>query len=393
MPNPNRPANLNIEEFLAQYWQQKPVLIKQAFPNFESLISAEELAGIACEQGIESRLIIEKDGQHPWQLKNGPFSEQDFTSLPDTHWTLLVQDMEKHIPQLQEIVDAFHFIPDWRLDDLMISYAPKHGSVGPHLDQYDVFLLQAEGLRRWQIDSRPDRSDQLINGIELGILEQFDAEHEWILEPGDMLYLPPGVAHHGVAMNDCMTYSIGFRSPSHMDLINAYFDTLVERGDLHTQYTDPNIPAQQNAHELTPHSLDRLRKVITEHLSLSDSTINHTIGKILSEGKPDFQATAPNPVLDKTEFLNAWKQCSILRRDSSIKFLFSTDIRVTHFFIDGFDLSFPLLDSRIAEQVCNSMEISHAEFSASDAKIELANVLYIFYQHGFYYFDGESDQD
>ena len=185
--------------FLEQYWQKKPLLIKRAFSNYQSPISAEELAGLACEEGVESRLILEHGETSPWQLRYGPFSEDDFTSLPKTNWSLLVQAVNHHVPELNELLEAFNFIPNWRIDDLMISYAPTHGSVGPHLDNYDVFLLQVQGRRHWHINENDYTEDDFIEDLELKILKDFEAKQDWILEPGDMLYLPPGIAHHGVA--------------------------------------------------------------------------------------------------------------------------------------------------------------------------------------------------
>ena len=176
--------------FLQHYWQQKPLLIRQALAN-DALptLSPDELAGLACETDIESRLILEKDGPHPWQLENGPFDAERFASLPESHWTLLVQDVDKFVPQVAELLQWFRFVPDWRIDDVMISYAIDQGSVGPHVDNYDVFLLQIHGRRRWRISTQPIADDNFIPDIPLNILQQFDAEQEWLLEPGDMLYL------------------------------------------------------------------------------------------------------------------------------------------------------------------------------------------------------------
>ncbi|MCB1815595.1 MAG: cupin domain-containing protein, partial [Candidatus Competibacteraceae bacterium] len=176
---------MSSAQFLAEYWQQKPLLVRAAWPAFSNPISPEELAGLACEDEVCARLV--RQSKQRWQVRHGPFKETDFTRLPAKRWTVLVPDMEKHLPDLRSILEPFRFIPDWRIDDLMISYAAEQGSVGPHVDEYDVFLLQGLGRRRWQIDTRPVAPDNYQADSELRILQHFEAESEWILEPGDML--------------------------------------------------------------------------------------------------------------------------------------------------------------------------------------------------------------
>jgi len=193
-------GGLTPERFLAEYWQKRPLLVRQAIPGFKSPLSADELAGLACEPEVESRLILEKGGSRPWQLEHGPFEEERFATLPESHWTLLVQRVNHWVPAVADLLDHFAFLPSWRLDDIMISYAADQGSVGPHTDQYDVFLLQGAGRRRWQIDASVTDESPLLDHPDLRILAQFHATDEWVLEPGDLLYLPPGLAHYGVAL-------------------------------------------------------------------------------------------------------------------------------------------------------------------------------------------------
>ncbi|HPQ96555.1 MAG TPA: cupin domain-containing protein, partial [Thiolinea sp.] len=228
IPPLTRLGELAVEDFLRDYWQQQPLLVRQAFPGFELPLSADELAGLACDTDT-ARLVLERGGRHPWELRSGPIAEDAFAGLPETHWTLLVNDCEKMVPELQAIVQPFRFIPDWRIDDLMISYAAPGGSVGPHVDAYDVFLLQAQGRRRWQISSQPCTPDNFIPDLDLRVMQAFSPEQEWVLEPGDLLYLPPGVPHYGVAMGECMTCSIGFRAPSQAELLERLLGHLVEQ--------------------------------------------------------------------------------------------------------------------------------------------------------------------
>ena len=233
--------NLNFgeagaDEFLQEYWQQKPLLIRQALPGYISPISPDELAGLALEEEVESRLV--EGGSNNWSLRHGPFTEQDFLDLPEQDWTLLVQAVDLWVPQVQQLLECFDFLPPWRLDDVMVSFACPGGSVGPHFDQYDVFLLQVEGTRRWNIGGYCDGKTPLRADCPMRVLESFSSQQEWLLEPGDMLYLPPGIAHWGVAESEGLTYSIGLRPPSIADLVGDLAVELMAQGyDAH--YRDP----------------------------------------------------------------------------------------------------------------------------------------------------------
>ena len=286
-------GNLSIDDFLRHYWQKKPLLIRQAIPGFESPLAPEDLAGLACEEDVPARLILETGGEKPWTLRQGPFEESDFTELPEAGYSLLVTDCEKLIPELMTLVERFRFIPDWRIDDLMISYAPPGGSVGAHIDEYDVFLLQARGRRRWMIEY-PVRHTQFQPGLDVRILEQFDPTEEWILEPGDMLYLPPGVPHHGIAEDHCMTYSIGFRAPTTQDLAAGVCDRLVQRIPQEARYADPDIKRQNNPGALAAPTRTKLREQIRTAITTDDALLDRLIGETLSERPIDHVAFYPD---------------------------------------------------------------------------------------------------
>jgi 50S ribosomal protein L16 3-hydroxylase len=247
-------GNLTADEFLRDYWQKQPLLIRNAFENFKSPLTPDELAGLACEEEVESRIILEKDGDKPWQCRYGPFQEQEFEKLPATHWTLLVQECNKHHQDIALLLERFNFIPNWRIDDVMVSYAPQHGSVGPHIDQYDVFLLQGLGRRRWQINAQAVHENDFIPDLDLRILKHFTPDEEWILQPGDMLYLPPGVAHYGVALEECITLSVGLRAPSYADLIGSFIEYQLSHLDsdlFAPRYSDPELKRQQHPGEIS----------------------------------------------------------------------------------------------------------------------------------------------
>lgn len=214
-------GSISQEEFLAKYWQKKPLLIKQALPNFISPISPDELGGLSLEEEFESRLITGSINTQEWHLSNGPFLESDFSKLPNSDWTLLVQGVDRFIPEVENLIDHFSFIPRWRFDDVMISYADKGGSVGPHFDYYDVFLLQGSGKRRWQLSAQNCTLDNYLSDVPLRIMGKFTFDQVFDVEPGDILYIPPKVAHHGVSLDDeCTTLSFGYRSYSAKEMFN-----------------------------------------------------------------------------------------------------------------------------------------------------------------------------
>ena len=240
------PLGMPAERFLRDYWHKRPLLIRNAFPGFETPVQPEDLAGLACEEGVLARMISLDRASGAWDVRTGPFQEEDFPGLPDHDWTLLVQDVDKWDADVRELLAQFRFLPRWRVDDIMISFAATGGSVGAHVDHYDVFLLQAQGERRWMIDASvalgkpaPDLAFQ--EDVAIKLLQRFAPTHEWVLSPGDMLYLPPLVPHHGVAENPCLTFSVGMRAPSSAELIADYLDTETAKIDDLIAHTNDEI--------------------------------------------------------------------------------------------------------------------------------------------------------
>jgi 50S ribosomal protein L16 3-hydroxylase len=258
--------NFDIDQFLRAYWQKKPLLIRNAFRDWQNPLEPDELAGLACEEDIESRLICQTDAG--WAMEQGPLAEERLTGLNESHWTLLVQAVDHHVPAVADLIAPFRFIPNWRIDDVMVSLAADQGGVGPHFDQYDVFLIQGLGRRRWQIGAHCDADTLLLRHEDLKLLSEFEATEEWVLEPGDILYVPPGISHNGVAVgSDCMTYSVGFRAPSRGDLLGHYVDDVLDGIKDDELYRDPDLQAQANAGEILPGALDRLQQMMLESLS------------------------------------------------------------------------------------------------------------------------------
>jgi 50S ribosomal protein L16 3-hydroxylase len=288
-------GNITPQQFLRDYWHKKPLLIRNAIPGFSPLLSRDTLFELAEQDDVESRLISHFD-QH-WQMQHGPFSK--LPSVKKKDWTLLVQGVNLHDDAADKLLQQFRFIPDARLDDLMISYATDTGGVGPHFDSYDVFLLQAHGQRHWRISAQKDLS--LIDGMPLKILRNFQPEEEFVLEPGDMLYLPPHYAHDGIAVGECMTYSIGFRAPSYQELGEAFLQFMADSIDLPGRYADPDLNTTTHPAEIASAML----KQVSEQLSkvrFTDEDITIFLGEYLSEPKANVFFDAPEQTLNQKRF-------------------------------------------------------------------------------------------
>lgn len=314
-------GDISIEVFLRDYWQKKPLLIRNAFPDFESPITPDELAGLACETDT-ARIVIEKGGKHAWEVRHGAFDDADFTNLPETHWTLLVNDTDQHLAELKAVMEPFRFIPDWRIDDLMISFAVEGGSVGPHVDEYDVFLIQAQGQRRWQITTQPAKPDNFLAGLDLRIMRDFEAEQEWVVNPGDMLYLPPNVPHYGVALNECMTYSVGFRAPSQAEMLENLVENLLEDPRLKQRFNDSERECQAHPGELTAGDMERLIDFVVDALPQDTQALQLWLGKYLSQPKVDNNDTIEPSCLSKAELIKLINRRATFEKLPGIRFLY-----------------------------------------------------------------------
>lgn len=293
------PLPIDWEHFLATHWQRTPLLIPAALPPGSAPpIDANELAGLALEPEVESRLIEYKN--RGWHLQHGPFDEQDFDR--DSAWTLLVQAVDHYVPAVSELKKLFSALPTWRMDDVMVSYASDGGSVGPHYDNYDVFLLQGEGQRRWQLGQRCDPDSALIPHPELRILDDFNCVEEFLLRPGDMLYVPPGVAHWGIAEGECTTFSIGFRAPSVEELLSRRIDAQLEGCPPEQFYHDAGIGPSSKPGEIRQEDVARLNTQMAEHLS-AFSNVNW-FGELVTEPRQVIEPSLEF-VAEATERMNA----------------------------------------------------------------------------------------
>ncbi len=364
LENLSWPAELNVEIFLTQYWQKKPLLIRNAFPGIESPLTAEELAGLACEDNINARLVLEKDGDYPWQAEHGPFEESRFAELPETHWSLLISDMEKCLPETNTLVKPFRFLPGWRLDDLMISYAPTGGSVGAHVDDYDVFLIQLNGQRLWQISEH--YSAETLSDVDLRILKNFSAEQEWLCNPGDLLYLPPGVAHHGVAQTckneqgfdqHCMTASVGFRAPSLKTITSDYVHYLNENSHGAERFTDKSPVKPIHHAEITDDTVSQFTEYLKQGITLEPEQVKRWLGQYSSDNKAfeDIEQSHNQPKVNFEQLCVIAAQSSLMQSPYS-RFLFSYLDKTALLFVNGESFK---VSKQFAETLC---EDKHLDF-------------------------------
>lgn len=316
---------LDVEAFMRRHWQRKPLLVRGAFPHFEDPLAIREVLALAGSEEAASRLVRHRG--NAWTLEHGPFPSSRFKQLPRRDWTVLVQDTNHFSRRADRLLAAFDFIPHARVDDVMVSYAVPGGSVGPHVDSYDVFLLQGHGQRRWQISAQKDHA--FVPGLALRILERFEPEEEWVLEAGDMLYLPPGIAHHGVAQSECLTWSIGFRAPSEGEIVAGFLDFLRDRLAPAGHYADPGAAPATHPGEL-PEALVQHTAEALARIRWTENEVREFAGRFLSEPKAEVVFAAPRRPLSRAQFAaRAARRGLALDRKSRL--LFSG----TMFFING----------------------------------------------------------
>lgn len=379
-------GGLTPSEFLRDYWQKKPLVIRQAFPGFQCPVSADELAGLACEEGVESRIVIENDNGKPWQLHNGPFSADRFSTLPEQNWTLLVQGLDHWVPDIADLLEHFRFIPNWRLDDIMASFAPTGGSVGPHYDQYDVFLLQAQGHRRWTFGGHCDQTSPRVEGTPLRILSTWDGEETVTLAPGDMLYLPPGIGHHGIAEDDCITLSVGFRAPTMDDILTGFTDFLANQSDASDHLNDPDLQVQDNPGTIQPDVVDRLENVIREKLG-NRRQLTLWFGQYSTAPKSmDIVVPAEEPASEEdiAEAVNAGEQ---MRWNEGSRFAYYDFDDETALFVDGEQFLLKGDARPLAQLLCSAAHVDMAALARHIKDEALLGLLTTLYNQGSVYFE------
>ncbi len=308
------PLGMPPEQFLRDYWQQRPLLVRGAFRDFVAPLDANDLAGLACEPIASARIVVHDPVSNGWTLELGPFEEHRFTTLPERDWTLLVQDCDKLLAEVDSLLEHFRFVPDWRVDDVMVSYAAPGGSVGAHVDLYDVFLLQAEGHRRWQIDARRDTSRAFRDDVELKMLREFSPTHDWTLAPGDMLYLPPDVPHHGVAVDHCLTCSIGMRAPSLAELVTDAAEFVADRTPEARRLRDGIVAPPNDPARIATDVVAQVRAALRRTTDLSDEEFSDWFGSFITRYRAAHEISPPPDAPTIAAVRSALGQGALLHR-------------------------------------------------------------------------------
>lgn len=381
----DQPLGMPVERFLRDYFHKRPLLIRNAFPGFETPVMPEDLAGLACEEGVLARLVEHDRADDDWKVRTGPFAEEDFPGMPDHDWTLLVQDVDKWDPDVRVLLEKFRFLPRWRIDDIMISFAATGGSVGAHVDHYDVFLLQAWGHRRWMIDSSvamgrkaPDLSFR--DDVDIKLLRTFAPTHDWVLAPGDMLYLPPLVPHHGVAEDPCLTFSVGLRAPSSAELIGDYLDTLIEDADEAVRYHDEDLQAPADPYQIDDAAMRRAIEALNA-LRMNDADkLGDWFGRFITTYRASGEVAPPPELPERAEVEAAFGQGLTLERFPWARLAWRKASKGARLFCSGLALPVGIADARLlapAETVDGQL---YARLSAKGRDAVWALVQAGFYQ-------------
>ncbi len=363
------PESITPEQFLAEYWQKKPLLIKQGLPQLIDMFEPEDMLGLAIEEEASARLLTQantkKEGQAQWQLKKSPLTELDFDNLPK-QWTVLVQNLEQWSPELGQLWQAFDFIPQWQRDDIMVSYAPKGGSVGKHYDDYDVFLAQGYGHRRWQLGKFCDQNTEFVADEPIRLFDDMgEIIFDEILEAGDVLYVPPKLSHFGVAQDDCLTFSFGCRRPNLMQIIDSMADIATNDSDLFVPMLLPQ--AMQASGALQTQSIEAIKNQLLQLLQseLGDHIIRQAVSEVVS--KRQYDALMPEETLDTDELMQALLEGGTLQADYSNRLLYTQDSNNTVLYangqrIDGLDEATKAVLIRLA----NGESLQHSDVTGVD---------------------------
>jgi 50S ribosomal protein L16 3-hydroxylase len=361
----------SVAAFLARHWQKEALLVRGAIPGFAGPFSAAQLKALAQRDDVESRLVV-RDGRR-WTLAHGPFRRADFKALPARNWTLLVQGANLHTGEGDALLRRFAFLPYARLDDLMISYAAPGGGVGPHVDSYDVFLLQGFGRRRWRYGRQDDCA--LDERLPLKILKRFTPAHDDLLAPGDMLYLPPQFAHEGTALEACTTYSIGFRAAGASELATAFLDFLRDEIDLPGRYADPDLAPTRSPARIDAAMRRQCARMLAG-IRWNAADVARFLGCSLSEPKPHVFFDPPASPMSRAAFVRAAARRGV-RLDRRTQLLYDKQ----HLFINGSTRPWPAEGAQALARLADRRTLGARDVAALPAPA--AALLHDWYRDGF----------
>lgn len=330
-----RLGSIDTERFLSEFWQRKPCLFRGAFPDPIDVVSADELAGMACEEGIESRLLISDPLSGAFELRQGPFAEELFQELPKSHWTLLIQGVDLWLSDASDLLERFKFIPNWKLDDLMISFATQGGGVGPHYDNYDVFIIQTQGRRRWEIGgSYREHSSEFLADQPVRILKHWQPEQIWELEPGDMLYIPPRVGHNGIALtDDCINYSVGYRAPHAAEMLEHLSQYCANHSPDELRYSDPALQLRPHPGEIQSDDLEQVKHLLKSLINDPD-LLQRWWGEYVTEAKNPEDGCSAEP-LSLAQLRQILAESDAVRRSEGVRIAYARNDGGGCLFVEG----------------------------------------------------------
>ena len=365
------PDDITPEQFLADYWQTKPLLIKQGLPQLKDMFEPEDILGLSLDEAATSRLLTQNkiDTGEQWHLQQSPLTEEMFADLPE-QWTVLVQNLEQWSPELGQLWNAFNFIPQWQRDDIMVSYAPKGGSVGKHYDEYDVFLAQGFGHRRWQLGKYCNESTEFIENQPIRIFDDMgEIIFDEVLEPGDVLYVPPKLSHYGVAQDDCLTFSFGFRRPNLMQVLDGLVDAATSEPSLFT----PLLLEQslQAPGKLNQDSISQIKQQLLELLQSSqgDELIAEAVSEVVS--KRQYELLVPEDSLDEEELQQALAEGAIIRTDYSSRLIYTELDNQLIVYANGQPLEdISDAEAKLLKRLADAESLTYEDFLATELSIE-----------------------
>lgn len=374
--------NLNIEDFLAHYWQKKPMLIKTGFKEFEDPLSPDELAGLALEAQVEARRVWRAEER--WHAEQGPFDS--YEHLGEADWTLLVQAVNQWHPGVQDLAEQFRFIPGWRFDDVMVSFSAPGGGVGPHIDQYGVFIIQGQGTRRWRV-GLPQPLKQFAADGALRHCEAFVAEIDEILTPGDILYIPPGCPHEGYAETPAMNYSVGFRAPDAKDLVSGFADYLLEHDIKSRRFDDPDLTPCPAHGRIDTAALSQVKSLMTELLA-EPQRLADWFGEMISEAKHELALEHAEPSYSLEELVLRLDNDDPLYRLAGVR-CFYMEGNAEVFYLDGDRYQLAQADAAAIALLCDQTRICGPEVACLEHPQALLEVLLPLVNQGYWFFDEE----
>lgn len=376
-------AELSVYDFLNNYWQKTPLLIKNGFKDFIDPLSADELAGLAQDEEIESRIVSCERQQ--WDMQTGPFD--DFSQLGENNWTLLVQAVDHWHPQAARLIDPFRFIPNWRIDDLMVSFSTPGGGVGPHLDQYDVFIIQGEGRRHWRVGMPDPSLQQLCPHPRLLQVSPFQACIDVITEPGDILYIPPGCPHDGISLENSLNYSVGFRAPAQKDLLTGLADYLIDHDVTGKRFTDTGRQASVSVGAIEKTDLLKVRQLMQELVD-DNTMLPSWFGSLITRAKHELDLNEPDPHYSAEEIAEYIEEGSVLSRTGGLRCCYFQDNAAADIalFINGDQITLPPDELATARLLCDYTELASEQNQHFCQSAERTMLLTNLINQGYWYF-------